>query len=94
MTGRTGLTPLRFMGHQHHCYARRLMTDPARTIPSILMSDRQGLDYITGELNTLEGMIEEVAGPLAADGGYLSNDIYGNLPDLGWGNLTRTFLKT
>ncbi|MBW1774423.1 MAG: glycine cleavage system protein H [Deltaproteobacteria bacterium] len=59
-----------------------------------LMSDRQGLDYITGELNTLEGMIEEVAGPLAADGGYLSNDIYGNLPDLGWGNLTRTFLKT
>ena len=59
-----------------------------------LMTDRQGLDYITGELNTLEGMIEEVAGPLAADGGYLSNDIYGNLPDLGWGNLTRTFLRT
>lgn len=59
-----------------------------------LMSDREGLDYIAGELDTLEGMIEEVAGPLAADGGYLSDDIYGNLPTLGWENLTRTFLKT
>lgn len=59
-----------------------------------LMRDREGLDYITGELNTLEGMIEEVAGPLAADGGYLNDDIYGNLPTLGWDNLTRTFLKT
>jgi hypothetical protein len=42
----------------------------------------------------LEGMIEKVACPLAADGGYLQEDIYGNLPDLGWKNLTKTFLKT
>ena len=59
-----------------------------------LMSDREELDYMSGELNTLEGMIEEVAGPLAADGGYLNNDIYGNVPALGWDNLTRIFLKT
>ena len=59
-----------------------------------LMNDRESLDWIKGELNTLEGMIEETAGPLAADGGYLSDDIYGNLPDLGWDNLTKTFLKT
>jgi hypothetical protein len=39
-------------------------------------------------------MIEEVAGPLAADGGYLANDIYGNLPDIGWNNLTKAVLKT
>jgi hypothetical protein len=39
-------------------------------------------------------MIEEVAGPLAADGGYLQEDIFGNIPDLGWKNLTKTFLKT
>ncbi len=59
-----------------------------------LMNDRDSLDWIRGELDTLEGMIEEVAGPLAADGGYLSEDIYGNLPGLGWDNLTRTFLKS
>jgi hypothetical protein len=39
-------------------------------------------------------MIEDVAGPLAADGGYLAEDIYGNMPELGWNNLTKTFLKT
>jgi len=39
-------------------------------------------------------MIEDVAGPMATDGGLLQEDIYGNLPDLGWKNLTKTFLKT
>ena len=59
-----------------------------------LMTDTESLNWINSEVNQLEGMIEEVAGPLAADGGYLQNDIYGNLPDLGWKNLTKTFLKT
>ena len=59
-----------------------------------LMVNTASLDWINNEVNTLEGMIEEVAGPLAADGGYLQNDVYGNLPDLGWKNLTKTFLKT
>jgi len=31
---------------------------------------------------------------LAADGGYLADDIYGNIPALGWKNLTRNFLGT
>jgi hypothetical protein len=46
------------------------------------------------EVNTLEDMIEDVTGPLAADGGFLMADVYGNLPTLGWKNLTRTFLRT
>jgi hypothetical protein len=46
------------------------------------------------EVHRLEEMIEDVAGPLAADGGYLTDDIYGAMPDLGWNNLTRAFLKT
>lgn len=33
---------------------------------------------------------EEVA-PLAADGGYLGNDIFGSLPALGWERLNRVF---
>jgi len=49
---------------------------------------------MSNEVTNLESMIEDVAGPLAADGGYLAEDIYGNLPDLGWNNLTKAFLRT
>ncbi len=59
-----------------------------------LMDDTASLGWMNGEVGKLESMIEEKAGPLAADGGFLADDIYGNIPDLGWGNLTRTFLKT
>jgi glycine cleavage system H lipoate-binding protein len=59
-----------------------------------LMVDQDSLTWMNGEVKNLETMIEEVAGPLAADGGYLADDIYGNLPDLGWDNLTKKFLKT
>jgi hypothetical protein len=38
-------------------------------------------------------VIEEVAGPLAADGGDLSHDIYGHMPQLGWERITKIFLK-
>jgi len=59
-----------------------------------LMDDTVTLDWMAGEVGKLEAMIESVAGPLAADGGYIAQDIYGNLPALGWRNLTKTFLKT
>ena len=59
-----------------------------------LMTDQNSLTWLNQEVSHLENMIEEVAGPLAADGGHLADDIYGNLPDLGWGNLTKKFLKT
>ncbi|MFH2064064.1 MAG: glycine cleavage system protein H [Pseudomonadota bacterium] len=59
-----------------------------------LMKDTESLDWMNAEINTLEEMIEDVAGPLTADGGYLTNDIFGALPQLGWSNLVRTFLKT
>jgi hypothetical protein len=59
-----------------------------------LMGDQSSLSWMNTEVSNLENMIEEVAGPLAADGGYLADDVYGNLPDLGWKNLTRAFLRT
>jgi len=59
-----------------------------------LMIDQNSLTWMNNEVTNLENMIEEVAGPLAADGGYLADDIYGNLPDLGWKQLTRAFLRT
>ena len=59
-----------------------------------LMTDQSSLTWMNDEVKSLETMIEDVAGPLAADGGYLADDVYGNLPDLGWNNLTKAFLKT
>jgi glycine cleavage system H lipoate-binding protein len=59
-----------------------------------LMTDTSSMEWINGEVAELEGMIEEVAGPLAADGGFLKDDIFGNIPDLGWKRLTKSFLKT
>ncbi len=59
-----------------------------------LMVDQSSLAWMNNEVTNLESMIEDVAGPLAADGGYLAEDIYGNLPDLGWNNLTKAFLRT
>lgn len=59
-----------------------------------LMTDTEGMEWTSDEVGRLEGMIEEVAGPSATDGGFLTQDIYGNLPDLGWNNLTGAFLGT
>jgi len=59
-----------------------------------LMADADSLEWMHSEVGHLEKMIEEAAGPLAADGGCLASDIFGNIPQLGWENLTRTFLRT
>ncbi len=67
--------------------------DVKKTVNS-LMTNEGTLDWMNNEIATLETMVEDVTGPLAADGGYFSDDIYGNLPDLGWSKLTHAFLKT
>ncbi len=59
-----------------------------------LMDDNTSTSWLNEEISTLEKMVEEVAGPLAADGGVFGEDIYGNLPSLGWERLTKTFLRT
>ena len=50
--------------------------------------------FLSKEVDRLHQVVEEVAGPLAADGGHFGNNIFGNMPDLGWERLTRTFLHT
>lgn len=59
-----------------------------------LMAETDAITWMDREVIKLEGMIEEVAGPLATDGGLLAKDIYGNLPSIGWKNLTSNFLRT
>ena len=59
-----------------------------------LVKDDDAADWMNSEVGALENMIESVAGPIAADGGYIQPDVFGNLPSIGWENLTRTFFKT
>ncbi len=49
---------------------------------------------MNGEVDRLFQMIEETAGPLAADGGTLGDDLFGNLPEVGWERLERVFFRT
>ncbi|MBU3953339.1 MAG: hypothetical protein KJ658_14480, partial [Proteobacteria bacterium] len=59
-----------------------------------LMAEEESCSWLDREVLVLEQMIEEVTGPLAADGGVLRSNVYGSLPGLGWQNLTRKFLGT
>ena len=59
-----------------------------------LMLNAETVGFMREEIDGLYRMIEHTAGPLAADGGLLGNDIFGNLPGIGWENLTRRFLRT
>jgi len=59
-----------------------------------LLTDADSIAWISQEVETLENMVEEAAGPLAADGGFFQEDIFGNVKELGWNSLTKTFLKT
>jgi len=59
-----------------------------------LMIHRETEAFMEAEVNDLYRLIEDVAGPLSADGGDLGKDIYGNMPELEWDRLTRTFLRS
>jgi glycine cleavage system H lipoate-binding protein len=67
--------------------------DPKSAL-SRLRSDQAGMSWMAEEVGRLETLVEEVAGPLAADGGFLADDIFGSLPGLGWERLTHSFLRT
>ncbi len=50
--------------------------------------------FYSQEIKRLYEVIEDTVGPLAADGGQLNKDIFGNLPQLEWERLTKLFLRT
>jgi len=58
-----------------------------------LMISGETKDFLEQEVNRLYQVIEETV-PLAADGGNLGDDIYGKMPQIGWGKLTKLFLHT
>ena len=73
-------------------WVMRLHSHNLRQDLKTLMIGDQASQYLDGEIDRLYEVIEEEVGPLAADGGYLGNDIYGNLPPNSWEKLTRLFL--
>ena len=75
-------------------WVMRLHSDNLRRDLKNLMIGDQASAYLDEEIESLYQVIEEEAGPLAADGGYLGHDIYGNLPQTSWQKLTRIFLNT
>ena len=68
-------------------------TDLRRDIKNLMIGDEAGV-YYKNELDCLHRVIAEEAGPLAADGGYFSENIFGHMPELGWDKLTKTFLRS
>jgi glycine cleavage system H lipoate-binding protein len=75
-------------------WVMRLHCDDLRRDLKTLMIGEQASEYLDEEIGRLYQVIEDEIGPLAADGGYLGDDIYGNLPGADWGKLTRLFLRT
>lgn len=59
-----------------------------------LMIGNETKDFYKEEIDRLYRVIEDEAGPLAADGGQLGADIYGNIPQVGWNRLVKLFLHT
>jgi len=59
-----------------------------------LMIGTETKDFLHHEIDRLQEVTEAVAGPLTADGGFMGEDIYGKMPDLGWERLTQIFLHT
>lgn len=64
-----------------------------RDLKNLMIGDETETFY-SQEVDQLYKVIEDVSGPLAADGGQLKNDIFGNLPQLEWDQLTKLFLRT
>ncbi len=59
-----------------------------------LMIGDQASGFLEDEIKRLYDLIDEKAGPLAADGGFLGHNLFGNLPQLGWETLVGAFLRT
>lgn len=58
-----------------------------------LMIGSETRDFFKEEIDRLYRVIEDVS-PLAADGGYLGDDIYGKMAQVGWRRLVKLFLHT
>ena len=75
-------------------WVMRVRADNLRRDLKNLMIYNETEAFIHKEVERLYKTIEEVSGPLAADGGDLAHDIFGKMPRLGWERLVKRFLRT
>ena len=71
----------------------RIHSKNLRTELKNLTISKETEQFLAEEVDRVYALIEEVA-PLAADGGQIGPDLFGNLPEIGWDNLTNHFLHT
>lgn len=74
-------------------WVMRLHSDTLRQELQGLMIGDESREFLDSEMDRLFQVIEEVSGPLAADGGYIGDDVFGNLPDIGWERLNELFFR-
>jgi glycine cleavage system H lipoate-binding protein len=72
----------------------RLHSEDLRNELKDLCIGAESKEFMEKEVGCLYDVIGESGGLSSADGGYLCDDIYGNMPQIGWENLVRMFLKT
>jgi len=72
----------------------RLHSEGLRNEIKDLYIGTESEEFMEKEINHLYDVIEESGGLLNTDGGYLGEDIYGNMPQIGWERLTRLFFHT
>ena len=72
-------------------WVMRLHSDTLRQdLQDLMIGDESG-EFLNCEVDRLFQAVEDVAGPLAADGGYIGDDVFGHLPEIGWERLNRMF---
>ena len=59
-----------------------------------LMINQESARFLGHEVERLQQVVQDACGPLAADGGYWGDDIFGSAPQIGWEKLTETFLRS
>ena len=75
-------------------WVMRVHSDGLRgDLKNLMIGEESGV-VLNREIDRLFEVIADVAGPLAADGGFLIDDIYGHLPQVEWERLTTLFLRT
>ena len=71
----------------------RLYNNHMRGALKTLLKGKRLAAFLQQEVERLFGDIEMVAGPMRVDGGFLGEDIYGNLPELGWEKISALYLR-
>lgn len=72
----------------------RLHSEGLRNELKDLYIGSESKEFIGKEISLLYDVIEESGGLLNTDGGYIGEDVYGNMPQIGWERLTRLFLRS